>query len=124
MGKCDETAVTLFHSRQSDDEWCRPVDKPLCDSCRRAVSTIQGCLFSDSDQPHFKQEQPLSHECNKLGQLQTDYSVYKKHIAERTGTTAAVQGVMVETWKYENEDYVFQFGHEVSVNVQRRETHN
>ena len=35
-----------------------------------------------------------SHECNKPGQLQTDYSVYKKRIAERAETTAVVQGVV------------------------------
>ena len=69
-------------------------------------------------------ERWASHECNKPGQLQTDYSVYKKRIAERTETTAVVQGVMVETWEYEDEDYVFEFGHEVSADVQRRETHN
>ena len=56
--------------------------------------------------------------------MQTDNSVYKKHIAERTETTAVAQGVMVETWKYHDEDHVFEFEHEVSADVQRRETHN
>ena len=40
-----------------------------------------------------------SRECNKPRHLQTDYSVDKKRIAERTETTAVVQGVMVETWE-------------------------
>ena len=31
---------------------------------------------------------------------------------------------MVETWEYVDEDYIFEFGHEVSADVQRRETHN
>ena len=61
-----------------------------------------------------------SHECNKPGQSQTDCSGYKKSIAESVETTAAVQGVIVETWEYEDEDSVFEFGQE----VQRRETHN
>ena len=65
-----------------------------------------------------------SHECNKPGQLQTDYSVYKKRIAERIETSSVVQGVMVEMWEHEDEDFVFEFGHEVSADVQRRETHN
>ena len=65
-----------------------------------------------------------SHECNKPGQLQTDYRVYKKRFAERTETTVVVQGVMVETWKYGDEDYVFEFGHDGSANVRGRETHN
>ena len=34
--------------------------------------------------------------------------------------TAVVQGSMVETWEYEDEDYVLVFGQE----VQRRETHS
>ena len=46
-----------------------------------------------------------SHECNKPGKLRKDCSVE-------------------ETWEYEDEDYVFEFGHEVSADVQRRETHN
>ena len=70
--------------------------------------------------------------CNKPRQLQTDCSVCKKRIAEkgnkprgkRAETTAVVQGVMVETWEYDDEDYVFEFGHEVSAAVQRREIHN
>ena len=49
-----------------------------------------------------------SHECKKPGQLRTDCIVYKKRIAEkgnkpkgkRVETTAAVQGVMVETSVY------------------------
>ena len=109
----------------------------MCASCRRAVSAIRGCLFSDCGQSYFKQEHFIragcwmvagterweSHECNKPGQLQTDYRVYKKRIAGGT-EEAVVQGVMVETWEYEDEDYVFEFGHEVSADVQRRETHH
>ena len=66
-----------------------------------------------------------SHECNKPGQLRTVYSVYKKSIAERAETTAVavMQGVMVKTWKYDDEDNVFEFEHGVSADVQRRETH-
>ena len=60
------------------------------------------------------------HECNKLGQLQTVFSVYKKSIAGKTETTAVVQAVVAETWEYE--DYVFEFGHEVVADVQRRRT--
>ena len=29
----------------------------MCDSCRRAVSAVGGCWFSDSGQSHFKQGQ-------------------------------------------------------------------
>ena len=42
---------------------------------------------------------------------------------ERVETTAVVQGAMAETWEYAEENYVFAFGDEVSVDVQRRETH-
>ena len=42
---------------------------------------------------------------------------------ERVGTTAVVQGAMVETWEYAEENSVFAFGDEVSADVQRRETH-
>ena len=31
---------------------------------------------------------------------------------------------MVETWKYDNDDYVFVFGHEVIADVQGREKHS
>ena len=58
----------------------------MCDICERSVSSFQGCLLSDSGQSQFKREQFIragcwtltgierweSHECNKLGQLQTD----------------------------------------------------
>ena len=47
----------------------------------------------------------------------------KKSKRERVETTAVVQGVMVVTWEHEDEDCVFEFGHEVSADVQRRETH-
>ena len=51
-----------------------------------------------------------SHECNKPGQMRKDCSVCKKRIAEkgnepkgkRVATTAAVQGLMVETLKYDD----------------------
>ena len=51
-----------------------------------------------------------SHECNKPGQLIKDCSVYKRRIVEkenkpkgkRVETTAVVQGVMVETLKYDD----------------------
>ena len=90
----------------------------MCDGCRRAVSAVQGCWFSDSGQSHFKQEQFIrsgswmmggierweSHECNLPRQLQTDYSVHKKCIAERTETTAVVdvdvrgRGLCLRVW--------------------------
>ena len=62
-----------------------------------------------------------SHDCNKRGQLRKDCGVYKKRIVEkgdrpngeRVETTAAVRVVMVDAWKYDNEDYVFVFGNEV-----------
>ena len=58
--------------------------------------------------------------------------MYKMRIAEkgnkpngeRAKTTAVVQGLMVETWKYDDENYVFVFGNEVSSDVPRRETHS
>ena len=98
-------------------------------------------------QSQFKQEQLIcagclmmagierweSHECNKLGQLRKDSSVYKKRIVEKGNrpkgekivqTSVAVREVMVETWKYDNEDFVFVFRNEAIVDVQRREKHS
>ena len=54
--------------------------------------------------------------------------MYKKRIAEKGNkeeveTPAAVQGAMVETWEYAEEDYVFAFGGAVIAAVQRPETH-
>ena len=54
--------------------------------------------------------------------------MYKKRIAEKGNrekakTPAAVQGAMVETWEYTEEDYVFAFGEAVIAAVQRPETH-
>ena len=85
----------------------------MCDSLQTSSVPQFGvvCLFSDSGQSHFKQEQFTragfgmmagierweSHECNKPGKLQTDYSMYQRHVADRIETTAVVQGVMVET---------------------------
>ena len=43
---------------------------------------------------------------------------------ERFETTAVVRVVMVETWKYDHEDYAFVFGNEVIADVQRREKHS
>ena len=71
-------------------------------------------------------------ECNKRGQLRKDSRVYKQRIVEkgngpkgeRFETTAAVRVVMVEKWKYDNEDYVLVFGNEVIADVQRREKHS
>ena len=96
----------------------------MCDRCERSVSSFQGCLLSDSGQSQFKREQFIrtgclmmtgierweSHECNKPGKLRKDCSVYKRLIAEkgskpkgkRVETTAEVQGVMVETLKYDD----------------------
>ena len=39
--------------------------------------------------------------------------VPEKRTTERIETTTVVQGMMVETWKYEDEDYVFECGPEV-----------
>ena len=36
---------------------------------------------------------------------------------ERVEPTAVVQGVMVVTWEHEDENCVFEFGHEVSADV-------
>ena len=70
----------------------------------------------------------VCHECNKPGHLRRDCFVYKTHIAEKrhkekVETSAAVQGAMVETWEYAEEDYVFAFGEAVIAAVQRPETH-
>ena len=48
-------------------------------------------------------------------------AVYKKRTAEKGNKP---KGVMVETWKYDNEDCVFVFGNEVSADAQRREKHS
>ena len=54
----------------------------------------------------------LCHEYNKPGHLRKNCKVYKKRIAEKGGnnekteTTAAVQGAMVETWEYTEDDFV------------------
>ena len=96
----------------------------MCDSYERSVSSVQGCMFSDSGQSQFQREQFIrtgcllmtgierweSHECNKPGQLRKYCSVCKKRIAEkgnkpkgkRVETTAVVQGVMVETLVYDD----------------------
>ena len=58
--------------------------------------------------------------------------MYKKHVdekenkpkGERVGTNAVVQGSIVEKWEYDDEWYVFVFGDEMNVGVQRRETHS
>ena len=62
--------------------------------------------------------------------MRKDCSVYKKRMAEKTnttnevqGATAAVQGAMVETWEYNEYDYVFAFGEAVIAASQRPETH-
>ena len=51
----------------------------------------------------------------------------KKEKTETTaavqGATTAVQGAMVETWEYTEDDYVFAFGEAVIAAVQRPETH-
>ena len=48
----------------------------------------------------------------------------KKQAQRRVETTAVVQGATVETWEYDDENYVLVFGQEVSADVQRRETHS
>ena len=67
-------------------------------------------------------ETRVCHWCNKPGQLREDCTVYKKRMAEKggnkektdttaavQGATAAVQGAMVETWEYIEDDQVFAF---------------
>ena len=54
--------------------------------------------------------------------------MYKTRIAEKrheekVETSAAVQGAMVETWEYAEEDYVFAFREAAIAAVQRPETH-
>ena len=70
----------------------------------------------------------VCHVCNKPGHLRKDCSVCKKRIAEKGNkekaeTSAAVQGAMVETWEYAEDDYVFASGESVIGAVQRPETH-
>ena len=95
-----------------------------CVICERSVYSFQGCLLSDSGQSKFKREQFIragcltltdikrweSHERNKPGHLRTDFSVYKKRIADkgnkpkgkRVETTNLVRGVMVRTSEYDD----------------------
>ena len=55
--------------------------------------------------------------------------MYKERVAEKGGnkgktdTTAALQGAMIETWEYTEDDYVFAFGEAVIAVLQRQETH-
>ena len=58
----------------------------------RAVSAVQGCLFSDAAQSHFKQGQFTRAGCWMMAGI--------------------------ERWEYEDEDDAFEFGHEVSAEVQ------
>ena len=47
--------------------------------------------------------------------------VYKNRIAEKgekSDTTAAVQGAMIETWEYTDDDFDFAFGEGVILAVQ------
>ena len=63
-------------------------------------------------------ETRVCHECNKTTYLRSDCFVCKKRMAEKGGdkektkTTsefATVQGAMVETWEYTEDDHVFSF---------------
>ena len=108
--------LPLFHSRQLDDGCVQTSSRVMSDSFGRSVSSVQGCLFTDSGQSQFKREQFHlhlmlddmtgierweSHECNKPGQLRKDCSVCKKRIAgkgnkpkgKRVTKTAVVQVV-------------------------------
>ena len=54
--------------------------------------------------------------------------MYKKRIAEKrhkekVETSAALQGAMVQTWEYDEDDCVFTFGEAVIAAFQRPETH-
>ena len=49
--------------------------------------------------------------------------IAEKGNTEKVGTSAAVQGAMVETWEYGEEDYVSAFGEVVIAAGQRLETH-
>ena len=63
-----------------------------------------------------------SHECDKTGQLRKDFNfnVHKNRVdekenkpkEERVETNAVVHGLIVETWKEDEERYVFVFGGE------------
>ena len=68
-------------------------------------------------------ETRVCHECNKPGHLRKDCFVCKRRMAEKggnkettettaavQGATSAVQGAMVETWEYTEDDHVFAFG--------------
>ena len=73
-------------------------------------------------------ETRVRHECDEPTHLRKDCSVYKKRFAvkgnkEKVETSAAVQGAMVETWEYIEEDYVFAFGEAVIAAVQTRDAH-
>ena len=57
----------------------------------------------------------VCHECNKAGHVQRDCFVYKKRMAEKggnkgktetTSASSAVQGAMVETFEYTEDDHV------------------
>ena len=70
-------------------------------------------------------ESRVCHECNKPGHLIEDSCVYKKRMAEKGNkdkveTSDAVQGAMVETCEYTEDDYVFVFGEAVIASIQRR----
>ena len=133
--------VPYVHSRQLDEGQCKPVRKSCVTvACSQYPQSKVVCCQTLLSRNSSKSSSCLtmagterweSHECNKRGQCK-GCSVYKQRTVEkgnrpkgeRFETTAVVRVVMVETWTYEHEDYVFVFGNEVIADVQRREKHN
>ena len=91
---------------------------------RRKVKASQTFLTARA-RPRAKgkkgKESRVCHECNRPGHLRKDCTVYKKRMAEKgahkektettaavQGATAAVQGAMIETWEYTEDDFVFK----------------
>ena len=96
----------------------------------KASQTIRKAKGKAKGKGKKGKETRVCHECNKPGQLRKDCTVCKKRLAEKTDTTtavqgaiAAVQGAMVETWEYTEDDYVFAFGETVIAAIQGPETH-
>ena len=106
----------------------RTSSRVVCDSCVRSVSAARCFWLLDSGQLRVIQEQFIRIGC--LMMAGTDVSevqvspVIEPPKGARVETTAVVQGAIVDTWEYDDEDYVFVSGDEVSADVQRRETHS
>ena len=68
-------------------------------------------------------ETRVCHWTSAKGLLCVQERIAEKGNKEKVETPAAVQGAMVETWEYAEEDYVFAFGEAVIAAVQRPQTH-